>query len=116
MNAIVQLQDKDIVRLLVDSKASLTQQNARGETAETLAKKNGMEQALRPKGARNTIRARVIDTIVSMVLLIIAYANSLTSGAVPEGIVKKLYNIRGIKDEELAKVSTYLSSLSRLSV
>jgi hypothetical protein len=104
MNAIVQFKDKDIVRLLVDNKASLTQKNSRGETADDLAKKIGMAQYLRPKGDRNTLRAQVVDTILKMVLLILAYANTLTGG-----LVNKLFGIKGVKDEDLAKVLIYLT-------
>ncbi|KAF9465823.1 hypothetical protein BDZ94DRAFT_1159467 [Collybia nuda] len=103
INAILQLKDKDIARLLVDNKASLTQKNKNGDTAESLAKKHGMAQSLKPKGARNSIRARVVDAIMSMVLMILAYANSLTAKATPGGAVKKLYGIQGVEDGALAK-------------
>jgi hypothetical protein len=109
MNAIVQLRDKDIVTLLFDNSASLAPKNSRGDTAETLAKKNGMSRSLRPKAERNSLRAQVIDTIMSLVLLVISYANGLTAGAVVGGMVNKLYHIRGIKDDSLAKVPIYLT-------
>ncbi|ETW77755.1 hypothetical protein HETIRDRAFT_11852, partial [Heterobasidion irregulare TC 32-1] len=103
MNAVTEIRDKDVVHELVDRGASLTQKNAQGQTAQDLAKKTGMERDLRPRAERNSTRAQIIDAILSVVMIIIAYINSGVMKDVVAGIVKKLYGINGSKDPELAK-------------
>ena len=104
MNAVTEIRDKDVVHELVDRGTSLTQKNAQGQTAQELAKETGMERDLRPRAERNSTRAQIIDAILSVVMIIIAYINSGVIKDAVDGIVKKLYGISGSKDPELAKV------------
>lgn len=103
MNAITQIKDKDVIHLLVDKGASLTKENNNKETAQTLAKKAGLERHLKSKAERGTTRAQMVDLLVSVVSLIISHSNTLTKGVVKDGIVKKLYDISGSRDAELEK-------------
>ncbi|THH06245.1 hypothetical protein EW146_g9674 [Bondarzewia mesenterica] len=103
MNAVTEVRDKDVAHELVDRGASLTLKNAQGQTAEMLAKETGMVRDLRPREERNSTRAQIIDLILSVVMLIIAYINSGVMKGSVKGIVKKLYGISGDKDQEVAK-------------
>jgi Ankyrin repeats (3 copies) len=111
MNAIVQMrarEDFPVVHLLVDNNASQTQPNKQRETARTLADAYKMSRHLRSKDERNTSRAKIVDLVVSFVLLIVAYTNSFSVKMVTDGIVKQLYSISGKKDANLVQVINIL--------
>jgi Ankyrin repeats (3 copies)/Ankyrin repeat len=95
MNAITEVRDKDVVHELVDHGASLTATNDQGETAETLAKRFGIEQELLPKDKRHSTLGAIIDLIVAIVMLVIAYTNNGQIKDAVNGAVKKLYDITG---------------------
>lgn len=105
-NAIVQIKDKEVVSLLVNNGAS-------PKKVEELAKEHGMTPYLSPTKERKSSRGEIVDLVMSMVGLTIAFANkaSLASGftkGLKEGMVKKLYNfsgnLKGIKpDAELVR-------------
>lgn len=84
MNAITHIKDKDVVHLLVDNGALRT------DMEEALAMKNGMARHLRPKAERNSTHGQMVDIIVSMVELCVAYLNDsgFVKGVV-DGIVRE---------------------------
>ncbi|KIY46463.1 hypothetical protein FISHEDRAFT_75620 [Fistulina hepatica ATCC 64428] len=94
MNAIVQCRDTDVIHLLVDSKASQTKANKRQppETAAMLAQRYGLSRHLKDKDERSSSRGKIVDIVVSIVLLVVHYANVLTGG-----VLEKLFNWRGDK-------------------
>ena len=96
MNAISEVQDKEVVRELVEAGAVRTMRNANDETAETLAEAvPGMKDALQGRSALRLTLLAVIQSIVSVVMFIIAYVNSgkLSNGV--KNIARSLYGISG---------------------
>jgi len=84
MHAITHIKDKEVVHLLVDNGALRT------VSEEALAMKHGMSRHLRPKAERNSTHWQMVDIVVSMVELCVAYFNdsSFVKGVV-EGIVRE---------------------------
>jgi len=97
-NAIVQLRDKAIVQLLVDHGADVKHTNARGKSAEELAKIYGMERCLRPRTETTAVMGYLIDLLVAVVMFVLALVdNGAIEGAV-KGAIHKLYHITGAKN------------------
>jgi len=94
MVAIVMGKDQEIVDLLIDSGAPVD------DATKKLAKTYKID--LRPKAERNSLRTAIVDLIVSLVLLIIAYANQGFVKNVVGGVTKALHmkNIYGISGDD----------------
>jgi len=102
--AITQSRDEEIVHLLVDSNASVD------EETKKHAKKYKMD--VRPKAERNSTRAMIVNLVVSLVQLVIAYTNEGFVKNIVGGVTKKLHlkqllGISGSKDNTLKTVLTY---------
>lgn len=98
MVAITQARDPEVIRLLVDAKASLTKQNDRGETAQFLAGQSSnpaIKNAILPKDQQNQGRVELTSLIISFVLFILAYVNSGFVEDIIKGAVSSLYGIVG---------------------
>jgi len=104
MNALSQSKDEKIVRELIDRNAKMTTENAKGETADSLAEKHRMKRHMRTKAERNSTSAQVVDVVVSLVLLVVSYTNSGFLKSAVRGVAKKFYNISGAEEPKLAKV------------
>ena len=105
MNVIIQLKDKVVIKELVESGASLTVRHyPRQKTAKELGEEHDLAGSLVSKAERDVAWAKLIDTVVTFVLLIIQYVNNKTVTNVVGGIVKKYYDI-SIKDEDVPKVA-----------
>lgn len=83
MNAVADTGDKDLIHELVDRGASLTKKNKRGQTAVMLAEGTGMELELQPLKERqlreagpHSIQKEVIDVLVAIAMLVMAYFNN----------------------------------------
>jgi hypothetical protein len=90
MNTIIQLKDMDVIEQLVESGASVTIQHYPDQpTAKELGEEHGFAGSLISKAERDRAWGEMIDLIVSIVLLVIAYVNNKTVNRVVGGIVKK---------------------------
>ncbi|KAF9045495.1 hypothetical protein BJ165DRAFT_166046 [Panaeolus papilionaceus] len=96
MDAIVVTADKKLVMELVKRGASLTKINMRGETAAMLARLSGLEDITR--SASQPVTKEVINVLVAISMLIIAYFNTQRVRDVLECVVRKLEEL---KDEDL---------------
>lgn len=109
MNAIIQLKDKAVIELLIESGASATIQHYPNQlTAKKLVEEHDLAQSLISKAERDKAWGEMINVIVSFVLLVIAYVNNKTVNSVVGGIVKKYYNI-SVKEGEIPKVLDCIS-------
>lgn len=110
MVAIAQARDPKVVSLLYNAGASLTKQNAKGETAQLLADQSGnpaIKSAIIPPDQRYAGLHEAVNAIVSFVLFILAYVNSGMITGVVKGVVSSLYSI-GVStepDQDLVKAS-----------
>lgn len=98
MVAITQARDPEVIRLLVDARASLTKKNDRGETAQVLAGQSSnpaIRNAILPKDQQNQGRFELTSLIISFVLFILAYVNSGYVEDIIKGAVSSLYGIVG---------------------
>ena len=103
MNVILQLKDKAVIKELVESGASLTVQHYPGQkTAKELGEEHDLAGSLVSKAERDMAWAKLVDVVVTFVLLIIQYVNNKTLTNVVGGIVKKYYDI-SVKDEDVPK-------------
>ena len=109
MNAIIQLKDKAVIEELVECGASVTIQHYPNQpTAEELGEEHDLAGSLVSKAERDKAWGKMIDVIVSFVLLVIAYVNNKTVDRVVGGIVKKYYNI-SVKEADIPKVPDCIS-------
>ena len=109
MNAIIQLKDKAVIEQLVESGASITIQHFPNQpTAKELGEEHGFAKSLISKAERDRAWGEIIDLIVSIVLLVIAYVNNKTVNKVVGGIAKKYYDI-SVKEEDIPKVPDCIS-------
>lgn len=109
MNAIEEVQDKEVVHALVDAGAFTDKpENVHRKTPAMLAKDRNMEGDLRPEKERNStvVSGHIVDVLVSVVMLIIDYTNSSFIKGVTKGLVFKLYGITG-KVKPVPIVRTY---------
>ena len=93
MNAIVQLRDKTIISELVDHGANLTLKNAKGRSAQELAKDLGMERTLLPRSERKKSQGNFIDLIISAVMFILSVVDNGAIEGTVRGVIGKLYKI-----------------------
>ena len=111
MNAIIHLQDKVVIQELVDIGASPTIQHyPTQKNAEELGEEFGLAGSLVPKAERDLAWAKIIDLVVTFVVMVIAYMNNNTVNGVVDGIVKH-YNISA-KGMDGPKVTWLQSSQS----
>jgi len=104
MNVIMQLKDKAVIQELVESGASLTVQHYPGQkTAKELGEEHDLAGSLVSKAERDLAWAKLMDLVVTFVLLIVQYVNNKTLTDVVGGVVKKYYDI-SVKDEDVPKV------------
>ncbi|KAF9045503.1 hypothetical protein BJ165DRAFT_1477790 [Panaeolus papilionaceus] len=80
MIAVADTGDVEVVQELMSRGASLTKTNMRGQTASMLASGSNLEQELRPLGEPNmaphSVQKEVVDVLVAITILIVAYFNS----------------------------------------
>ncbi|KAF8810485.1 hypothetical protein BYT27DRAFT_7161751 [Phlegmacium glaucopus] len=94
MNVIIQLKDKVVIQQLVESGASLTVKHYPNQkTAKELGGEHDLAGSLVSKAERDMAWGKIIDLIISFVLLIFAYVNNKTVDRVMEGVMKNYYNI-----------------------
>jgi ankyrin repeat protein len=104
MNAIVQLKDKAVIEQLVESGASLTVRHYPNQkTAKELAEEHNLTESLISKAERDLAWEKMIELVVSFLLLIFAYVNNKTVNRAVGGFVKRYYDI-SVKKEDLPKV------------
>lgn len=105
MNVIVQLKDKAVIQQFVESGVSLTVRHYPGQkTAKELGEEHDLAGSLVSKAERDAAWAKVLELVVTFVLLIIQYVNNKTVTKVVGGIVKKYYDI-SVKEEDVPKVA-----------
>ncbi|KAF7796414.1 hypothetical protein EIP86_007591 [Pleurotus ostreatoroseus] len=97
MNAIAEVKDRDVVRELLAWRASTTVTNDRGESAETLAKGTPFEALVSGEEGLSSTLARIIDVIVSVVMLVVTYTNSYYIMDAVEAVANKLHETAGTK-------------------
>lgn len=101
MNAIADTGDKDVIHELVDRGASLTKRNKRGQTALELARGAGLELELRPFKERqlreepHSIQKELVDVVVAIAALIIAYFNNSFVTNIVSGLLAKVHEMSG---------------------
>lgn len=104
MNVIMQLKDKTLIQELVESGASLTvRYYPNQKTAKELGEEHDLARSLVSKAERDMEWAKLIDIVVTFVLLIVQYVNNKTVTNVVGGVVKKYYDM-SVKDEDVPKV------------
>ena len=93
MNAIM-LKDKVIIEKLVESGASLTIQHYPAQkTAKELGEEYDLAGTLLLKEEKDMAWAKIIDLVVTFMLLIITYLNNKTVNGIVEGLMKQHYNV-----------------------
>ena len=104
MNAVADTGDKELIHELVDRGASLTKTNMRGQTAVMLADGTGLELELRPLKERqlqktepHSIQKELIDVLVSIVMLIMAYFNNDFARDIVGSVVSKLQEMNEVE-------------------
>jgi Ankyrin repeats (3 copies) len=102
MNAIEEVNDKEVMRALVDANANPKAENEMRRTPEMMAKDRNMEQDLLKKFDRvlASVSTHLVDLAVGAVQLIVAYTDSNVIKSVTKGMVSKLYGITGVKDKD----------------
>ncbi|KAI0389630.1 hypothetical protein F5Y17DRAFT_113296 [Xylariaceae sp. FL0594] len=98
MVAIKQARDAKVVAMLVGAGASLKAANIQGETAQSMAEKSGdasIQRAILPPGQQRPGLAELVNSLVSLVLFVLAYVNSGVITGVVKGVVSNLYHIVG---------------------
>jgi hypothetical protein len=104
MNVIIQLKDKTVIQELIENGASLTVRHyPMQKTAEELGEEHDLAGSLVSKAERDIAWTKLIDLVVTFVLLIIQYFNNKTVNGVMDGIVKETYNI-GDEEVDVPKV------------
>jgi len=105
MNVIMQLKDKAVIQEFVENGASLTvRYYPNQKTAKELGEEHDLAGSLVSKAERDMEWAKIIDLVVTFVLLIVQYVNNKTVTNVVGGIVKKYYDF-SVKDEDVPKVA-----------
>ena len=104
MNAIIQGKDGAVIRQLVECGASTTIEHpVTHKTPKDLAEEHGLSGCLRTKVDTDAAWGKLVDLVVSFVLLVVWYVNNKTMTNVVEGIVKQYYNI-SVKEGDVPKV------------
>ncbi|KIM49775.1 hypothetical protein M413DRAFT_60710 [Hebeloma cylindrosporum] len=94
MNAIIQGKDRHVIRQLVECGASITIEHPiTQKTPKDLAEEHDLLDCLRTKVETDAAWGKLVDLVVSFVLLVVWYVNNKTMTDVVAGIVKKYYNI-----------------------
>ncbi|PPQ92155.1 hypothetical protein CVT25_008780 [Psilocybe cyanescens] len=103
MNAIVQLKDEAVIKQLVECGASTTHKHpVTQKSAQDLAEEHDMSHCLRLKADFEMMWGKLVDLVVSFVLLVVAYANNKTMTNLVDGVVKRYYNI-SVKEADVSK-------------
>lgn len=103
MNVIIQLKDKSVIEQLVECGASPTKKHkANQKTAKELAQLHGFSSSLRTKAETDLEWGKLIDLVVSFVLLVISYVNNTVVSKFAEGVAKRYYDI-SVKETDLPK-------------
>jgi len=104
MNAIIQGKDRAVIRQLVESGASTTIKHPiTQQTPKDLAEEHDLLDCLRTKVEIDAEWGKLVDFLVSLVLLVLWYANNKTVTNVVGGVVKRYYNM-SVKDADVPKV------------
>lgn len=104
MNAIIQGKDGAVIRQLVECGASTTIKHpVTHKTPKDLAEEHDLSGCLRTKMDTDAEWGKLVDLVVSFVLLVVWYVNNKTMTNVVEGIVKQYYNI-SVKEGDVPKV------------
>lgn len=104
MNVILELKDQEVMRQLVMSGASLTLTHYSGQrSARELAEEYGLSSHLESKADKDAAWTKLIDLVVSFVLLVVAYTNNKTMNRVVGGVLKKYYDL-SVNESDLPKV------------
>ncbi|KIM49757.1 hypothetical protein M413DRAFT_6654 [Hebeloma cylindrosporum] len=94
MNAIMQGKDRHVIRQLIECGASITIEHPiTQKTPKDLAEDHDLSDCLRTKAETDAAWGKLVDLVVSFVLLVVWYVNSKTMTNVVGGIVKKYYDI-----------------------
>ncbi|KAG8811087.1 hypothetical protein FRC19_004109 [Serendipita sp. 401] len=101
MNAVAQTKDKDVIHELMDHGADATIKNKQNKSPADIAKAVGLDEDVKPRPEREAYKGKIVDLIVSLVLLIIAWVNSGILKDAVKGIAKKLYGISGERNDAL---------------
>jgi Ankyrin repeats (3 copies) len=114
MNAIIQLKDKVVIEELVDSGASPTIQHyPTQKNTKELGEEFGLAGSLVPKAERDLAWAKIIDLVVTFLLLIIGFVNNNTVNGVVDGIVKQHYNISAKEMDDSDPMTPSVIALSK---
>ncbi|KAF4617974.1 hypothetical protein D9613_013015 [Agrocybe pediades] len=107
MTAIADTADKEVIHELVDRGASLTKTNMQGQTAVVLAEGTGLEQELMrseerelKKAGPHSIQKELVQVLVAIAMLIIAYFNNDVVKDIVEGVLVKCQEALGDDLEE----------------
>jgi ankyrin repeat protein len=108
MKVVVEWRDPAVISQLIDAGASRTQENAKKETAQTLADKTkdtAVIHALRPRSERMASRSEFITLMVKFVLFVILWVIGNDTTGIANDVIKDMYRISGQKAPEIEKVS-----------
>jgi len=106
MNVIIQLKDKAVIQVLVESGASMTVRHYPNQkTAQELGEEHDLAASLMSKEEREMTWTEIIELVVAFVLLVIVYVNNKTVNSVIDGLVKKYY----VEEEGVSKVPDCIS-------
>jgi ankyrin repeat protein len=104
MNVILELKDPEVMRQLAMSGASLNLTHYTGQkSAKELADEYDLSSHLESKADKDASWAKLIDLVVSFVLLVVAYTNNKTMNRVVGGVLKKYYDL-SVNESDLPKV------------
>ncbi|KAF9566073.1 hypothetical protein CPC08DRAFT_704153 [Agrocybe pediades] len=112
MTAIADTADKEVIHELVDRGASLTKTNMQGQTAVVLAEGTGLEEELLrseerelKKAGPHSIQKELVQVLVAIAMLIIAYFNNDVVKEIVVGVLAKVQESMGDDLEEDEDVS-----------
>lgn len=116
MNAIIQLKDESVIKQLVECGADITLKHpVTLKSAQDLADEHGVAHCLRSKVDVDAMWGKLVDLVVSFVLLVVAYVNNKTMSNLVEGAVKQYYNL-SVKETDVSKVRSVIISLAHESI
>lgn len=119
MNAITKLKNPQVISMLVDAGANPKAQNKKKQTPETLAELSGepkLSRSLRSKFERNAPTAETINSIVRLVLHVVAFTGLKALEGMVQGVANKIFEFTGEYSPEIEQVASLMKLNTRLKL
>lgn len=116
MNAITKLKNPQVISMLVDAGANPKAQNKKKQTPEKLAELSGepkLSRSLRSKFERNAPTAETINSLVRLVLHVVALTGLKTLEGMAQGVANKIFEFTGEYSPEIEQVTSLIKLHTR---